>query len=88
MSPKATEGVVSRGAPTSCVCDKGPSPVGPTPSGRFAAISPSRGEISAQPSQLKPPAGSGSKAGRLVLINSEMQAAAIAVMPAMRKASS
>ncbi len=44
MSPKATEGVVSREAPT-YICSNRPSPVGPTPSGRFAAISPSRGEI-------------------------------------------
>ena len=87
MSPKATEGVASHGVPTSYVCDKGPSPVGPTPSGRFAAISPSRGEISAP---LPPYAacGSGSNAGRLVLISSEIHAAAIAVMPAIRKASS
>ena len=44
MSPKATEGVAAREALTFCR-RKGPSPVGPTPSGRFAAISPSRGEI-------------------------------------------
>jgi hypothetical protein len=44
MSPKATEGVVSREAPT-FFCRSRPRPVGPTPSGRFAAISPSRGEI-------------------------------------------
>jgi hypothetical protein len=44
MSPEATEGVVSREAPT-FFCRSRSSPVGPTPSGRFAAISPSRGEI-------------------------------------------
>lgn len=45
MSPKATEGVLAREAPT-FICRRRSSPVGPTPSGRFAAISPSRGEIS------------------------------------------
>ncbi len=45
MSPKATEGVGPRGAPAS-FCRRRSSPVGPTPSGRFAAISPSRREIS------------------------------------------
>ena len=44
MSPKATEGVASREAPT-FFCRSRSSPVGPTPSGRFAAISPSRREI-------------------------------------------
>ncbi|RUW66270.1 hypothetical protein EOA28_31280, partial [Mesorhizobium sp. M2A.F.Ca.ET.067.02.1.1] len=43
MSPKATEGVAAREAPTS-ICGIKPSPVGPTPSG-LPAISPSRGEI-------------------------------------------
>ncbi|UCI06947.1 glycine--tRNA ligase subunit beta [Mesorhizobium sp. B1-1-8] len=46
MSPRATEGVASREAPTFFVGDRGPSPVGPTPSG-LPAISPSRGEITA-----------------------------------------
>ncbi|RWI22853.1 MAG: hypothetical protein EOQ92_18230 [Mesorhizobium sp.] len=45
MSPKATEGVASHGAPSSIWCSR-PSPVGPTPSG-LPAISPSRGEITA-----------------------------------------
>jgi hypothetical protein len=44
MSPKATKKGASREAPTRIRCSR-PSPVGPTPSGRFAAISPSRGEI-------------------------------------------
>ncbi len=43
MSPKATEGVLAREALAS-ICRWRSSPVGPTPSGRFAAISPSRGE--------------------------------------------
>jgi hypothetical protein len=44
MSPQATEGVAARKALASFYRRR-PSPVGPTPSGRFAAISPSRGEI-------------------------------------------
>lgn len=44
------------------------------------------GDYKASPPQAA--CGSGSNAGRLVLISSEIQAAAIAVMPAMRKASS
>lgn len=44
MSPEATEGVASHEALTSFCCRR-PNPVDPTPSGRFAAISPSRGEI-------------------------------------------
>ncbi|TPN25679.1 hypothetical protein FKO01_26950 [Mesorhizobium sp. B2-3-3] len=44
MSPKATEGVAARGAPTPPTAHTRPSPVEPTPSG-LPAISPSRGEI-------------------------------------------
>ena len=44
MSPKATEGVASREALAS-FCRRRSRPVEPTPSDRFAAISPSRGEI-------------------------------------------
>ncbi|RUV96503.1 hypothetical protein EOA75_06180 [Mesorhizobium sp. M1A.F.Ca.IN.022.07.1.1] len=43
MSPKATEGVAARGAPTYNRRNR-PSPVGPTPSA-LPGISPSRGEI-------------------------------------------
>lgn len=45
MSPQATEGVVSTAA-TSCGNDDVGASRAATPSGRFAAISPSRGEIS------------------------------------------
>ncbi|TPM35451.1 hypothetical protein FJ958_05985 [Mesorhizobium sp. B2-3-5] len=44
VSPKATEGVAARGAPTPFTAQTRPSPVEPTPSG-LPAISPSRGEI-------------------------------------------
>ncbi|RWI11421.1 MAG: hypothetical protein EOQ90_06325 [Mesorhizobium sp.] len=44
MSPKATEGVASRRAPTFSFVLRGVAPAEPTPSG-LPAISPSRGEI-------------------------------------------
>jgi hypothetical protein len=46
MSPQATEGVASREALTPCAEDEGRARSDRPPSGRFAAISPSRGEIS------------------------------------------
>ncbi|TPN40225.1 hypothetical protein FKO01_03405 [Mesorhizobium sp. B2-3-3] len=52
MSPKATEGVAARGAPTPLAAQTRPSPVEPTPSG-LPAISPSRGEI-IQPKSASP----------------------------------
>ncbi|MER8697897.1 glycine--tRNA ligase subunit beta [Mesorhizobium sp. M1273] len=48
MSPKATEGVASRGSAASPVRDRESRQVVPTPSG-LPAISPSRGEISQSP---------------------------------------
>ena len=46
MSPKATEGVAAREAPASFATKEGVgAPCETTASGRFAAISPSRGEI-------------------------------------------
>jgi hypothetical protein len=48
MSPKATEGVAACGAPASSATpDDAGDLCETTPSGRFAAISPSRGEIGA-----------------------------------------
>jgi hypothetical protein len=46
MSPKATEGVASTAATPSHSEEKVGASRAATPSGRFAAISPSRGEIS------------------------------------------